>query len=104
MVLITDDSFNSDVLNATGLVLVDMWAEWCRPCKEMRPIIEELAMNYAGQITVGNFNVEDNPRIPPQYDVHSIPTFLFFKDGKLLDKIVGAHPKEEYENRIEKYK
>ena len=89
----TDNGFESDVLTSDTPVLVDFWAEWCGPCKMIGPIIQEIAGEYAGRIKVGKMNVDNNPVIPPQYGIRSIPSLLIFKDGAVSDQIVGAVPK-----------
>ena len=90
----TDNGFESDVIKAGTPVLVDFWAEWCGPCKMIGPIIQEIAGEYAGRIKVGKMNVDNNPVIPPQYGIRSIPSLLIFKDGAVSDQIVGAVPKD----------
>jgi thioredoxin 1 len=97
---VTDDSFKQDVLEAPGAVLVDFWAEWCGPCKAVGPILDELAKDYAGKLTVAKVNIDDNPMTPNEYAVRGIPTMLLFKDGKLLDTKVGAMPKSALKNWI----
>ena len=89
----TDNGFESDVIKAGTPVLVDFWAEWCGPCKMIGPIIQEIAGEYEGRIKVGKMNVDNNPVIPPQYGIRSIPSLLIFKDGAVSDQIVGAVPK-----------
>ena len=89
----TDNGFESDVIKAGTPVLVDFWAEWCGPCKMIGPIVQEIASEYAGRIKVGKMNVDNNPVIPPQYGIRSIPSLLIFKDGTVSDQIVGAVPK-----------
>ena len=90
---VTDESFRQDVLEAPGPVLVDFWAEWCGPCKAVGPILDELAKDYAGKLTVAKIDIDENPMTPNEYAVRGIPTMLLFRDGKLLDQKVGAMPK-----------
>ena len=89
----TDNGFESDVIKAGTPVLVDFWAEWCGPCKMIGPIVEEIANEYAGRIKVGKMNIDLNPVVPPQFGIRSIPSLLIFKDGAVSDQIVGAVPK-----------
>jgi thioredoxin len=90
---VTDRTFAQEVLHSTPPVLVDIWADWCGPCKVIAPIVEELASEYEGQLTVMKLDVDANPRTASAYRVQSIPTLLVFKDGKLAERIVGAMPK-----------
>lgn len=90
---VTDASFKQEVLEAPGPVLVDFWAEWCGPCKAVGPILDEIAKDYAGKLTVAKMDIDDNPVTPNEYAVRGIPTMLLFRDGKLLDTKVGAMPK-----------
>jgi thioredoxin 1 len=97
---VTDESFRQDVLEAPGPVLVDFWAEWCGPCKAVGPVLDELAKDYAGKLTVAKVNIDDNPVTPNEYAVRGIPTMLLFRDGKLLDAKVGAMPKSALKDWI----
>ncbi|MBL6456575.1 thioredoxin TrxA [Belnapia sp. T6] len=90
---VTDDSFKQDVLDASGPVLVDFWAEWCGPCRMVGPILDDIAKEYEGKLTIAKVNIDENPMTPNEYAVRGIPTMLLFKDGKLLDTKVGALPK-----------
>jgi thioredoxin 2 len=97
---VTDDSFSREVLAADLSVLVDCWAPWCGPCRKLGPIIEELAADYVGGVKIAKLNVDENPATAAQYGIHSIPTMLLFKDGKLVNRLVGALPKEEIEKNL----
>ncbi len=92
-ITLNDDNFESEVLNSEIPVLVDFWAEWCGPCRALAPAIEEIAEDYEGKVKVGKLNVDENPGAPSAYDVRSIPTLIVFKNGAVLERIVGALPK-----------
>jgi len=89
----TDNTFNSEVLNAKIPVLVDFWAPWCGPCRQLSPIIDEIAKELTGKIEVYKCNVDDNPETPSKFGVRGIPSLMIFKDGKLVDSKVGALPR-----------
>ena len=94
----TDSNFEESI--ASGVTVVDFWAEWCGPCKMIAPIIEELSKEYDGQATFAKLNVDHNPEISMKYNIRSIPTILVFKDGEVIDKVVGAVPKAKLEERV----
>ncbi len=98
---VTDDSFEQDVIQSDLPVVVDFWAEWCQPCKRMAPILDDIAAEYDGQLTVAKLDVDQNPNVAIQYSVMSIPTLLIFKDGQPVERIVGYMPKERYLEKIE---
>ncbi len=87
---VTDDSFENDVLKASGAVLVDFWAPWCGPCKQIAPILTEIAAEMSGQITIAKIDIDDNPNTPGKYGVRGIPTLMVFSDGNVQGTKVGA--------------
>ena len=91
---LSDDSFDSDVLQSDVPVLVDFWAAWCGPCRTMAPVIDQIADEYAGKLRVGKLDVDSNPGSASRYQVRGIPTLLLFKDGVVVEQLVGAQPKE----------
>ena len=100
MKTITDAEFENEVLHADVPVLVDFWADWCGPCKMIAPIIEEMAVEYDGKLKVLKMDVDANPRTSMEYGIRSIPTMLIFKDGKVLEQIVGAVPKRHLVDKV----
>ena len=92
-VKITDDSFEADVLKAAKPVLVDFWAEWCGPCKQIGPALEQLSDELAGQVTIAKLNIDDSPMTPSRLGVKGIPTMMLFRDGQMVSLKVGAMPK-----------
>jgi thioredoxin 1 len=84
-----------------GLIMVDFWAAWCRPCLMIAPTIEELATEYAGRLTVAKLNTDENPDVASRYQIMGIPTLIFFRDGKPVEKIVGAASKQQFKEKID---
>ncbi len=95
IVHLTDDSFDVEVLKSDLPVLVDFWAEWCGPCKMIAPILGEIATEYAGKVTIGKLNIDENSATPPKFGIRGIPTLLLFKDGKVAATKVGALSKSQ---------
>jgi thioredoxin 1 len=98
---ITDDNFEEQVLEASIPVLVDLWAEWCVPCRMVTPIIHELAEEYEGRVKVGQLDVESNPSTPARYGVVGIPTVFLFKGGEEAGRVVGARPRAQFVSLVE---
>jgi len=100
---VTDANFKTEVLESKTPVLVDFWAEWCGPCKMIAPVVEELAREYDGKLRVGKVDVDSNQQTAIQFGVRSIPTLLLFKNGRVVDQIVGAVPKRMLAEKILKH-
>lgn len=98
---VTDDSFEADVLNAEGAVLVDFWAEWCGPCKQIAPALEEISSEMGDKVTITKINIDDNPQTPSKYGVRGIPTLMIFKGGQVAGTKIGALPKGKMVEWIE---
>lgn len=98
---ITDGNFNDEIESGEGLAMVDFWAEWCGPCRMVGPVIEALAKEYEGQVKVGKLDVDENPATATRFNVRSIPSILFFKDGELVDTVMGALPKASFAQKID---
>jgi len=100
--VVTDDSFARDVIDASSSkpVLVDAWAEWCGPCRMIAPALDQLASESGGRYKIAKLNVDDNPRTAAQFNIRSIPTLLIFKNGKLVDQIIGVQPKQAIAARL----
>jgi thioredoxin 1 len=102
-VAVTDETFGAVVEQGKGLIVVDFWADWCRPCHMVAPVLEELARDYQGRAVIAKLDVQANMRTPSRFNVRSIPTLLFFKDGKHVDTVVGAVPKPTLEAKIQQH-
>jgi thioredoxin 1 len=102
-VAVTDATFADEVEQAKGLTVVDFWAEWCGPCRMVAPILDELAGEYAGQAKVTKLDVDSNQRTAMRFNVRSIPTILFFKDGKVVDQVIGAVPKVKLAEKFKQH-
>jgi thioredoxin 1 len=100
---VTDQTFQSDVISAKGLTVVDFWAEWCGPCRMLGPTIESIADEYAGKIKVCKMDVDANSQTPTQFHIRGIPTVIFFKDGKAIDQLVGNQPRDVITQTIAKH-
>jgi len=99
-VSVTDDTFQQEVLSCHGAVLLDCWAPWCGPCRSVAPVLDQLASEYAGRLKIAKLNVDENPGTASRYQIQSIPTMLFFKNGQLINRIVGALPRLEIERQL----
>ncbi len=99
---VTDSTFETLVLKSNMPALVDFWASWCAPCRAIAPIVDEMATQFNGRVRVAKMNVDDNPATPGKYGVRGIPTLILFKDGKVVDQLVGAVPKNQIKELIEK--
>ena len=97
---ITDDNFQSEVIESDKPTLIDFWATWCGPCRAVAPVVEALANDYEGQLKVGKMDIDHHQLVPQQFGIRSIPTLLLFKDGKVVETIVGAAPRPKIEAKI----
>ena len=99
-VVVSDRTFQKEVLEFPGTVLLDCWAPWCGPCKMVAPILDQLAKAYAGRARIAKLNVDQNPMVSSRYQILSIPTMLFFRNGQLVKNMPGAHPQTEIERQL----
>jgi thioredoxin 1 len=101
--VITDANFDAEVLKADKLSMIDFWAPWCGPCLALGPTIDALATEYSGKVNVGKINVDENPNVSINYGITSIPCVLFIKNGQVVDKQVGAAPKNVFDKKIQQH-
>ncbi len=102
IVEVTDHDFEAEILNSDKPVIVDFWAEWCAPCKQIAPTLKELADEYGDRVKVVKMDIDSNPKTPGDYGIRAIPTILSFKDGKVVEQLQGARPKKDFEEAIKK--
>lgn len=99
---VSDESFESEIINSDIPSMVDFWAEWCGPCKKVGPVVEELAGEYAGKIKIAKMDVDHNRQTPAKFGIRNIPTLILFKGGEVVNTIVGAQPKSSIEEELKK--
>ena len=98
---LTDANFQEKVLNGKGVIVVDFWAPWCSPCLILTPILEELAEEYKGKFQLAKMNVDENPQTAAKYGIQGIPTVMIFRDGQLVDQLVGLQPRDIFQSKID---
>lgn len=103
MMAVTDETFEQEVEQHQGLTVVDFWATWCGPCRMIAPILDQLAIEYEGKVKVTKLDVDSNIKTASRFNVRSIPMLLFFKDGKVVDQIIGAVPKMQIESKLQQH-
>lgn len=101
IVHLTEQNFDETLAAASGLLMVDFWAEWCGPCRAIAPVLEELARDSRGRITLAKVNVDENPGLAARYGIRSIPTILLVRDGKVVDQVIGAVPKAQLQKKLD---
>jgi thioredoxin len=101
IVTITSTNFEKEVLQSATPILVDFWAEWCGPCKQIAPVLDELATEYDGKVKIGKVNIDDFQELAARFRINSIPTFLFFKNGQVVDQVVGLRGKKDFKVKLD---
>lgn len=102
IVTLTDSNFDTEVMKSAAPVLVDFWAEWCGPCKMVAPILDELATEYNGKLKIGKVNIDDHQALASQYGIRAIPTLLIFKQGQVVDQVVGLKSKKDFKLKLDR--
>lgn len=97
---VTEENFEAEVINSKIPTIVDFWAVWCGPCKVIAPYLEEIASEYSGKVKIAKVDVDNNQAIATKYGIRSIPTVMFFKNGRMVDQVIGAYPKSHFEEKI----
>lgn len=97
---VTEENFEAEVINSKIPTIVDFWAVWCGPCKVIAPYLEEIASEYSGKVKIAKVDVDNNQAIAAKYGIRSIPTVMFFKNGRMVDQVIGAYPKSHFEEKI----
>jgi thioredoxin 1 len=101
IVIVTDTNFDKEVLQSASPIVVDFWAEWCGPCKQIAPVLDELATEYDGKVKVAKVNIDEFQDLAARFRINSIPTFLFFKNGQVVDQVVGLRSKKDFKSKLD---